>query len=157
MRQLWILLALALSIPAAPGAAEIIGPARVIDGQTLEIDDREIRLYGVDAPDSRQTCEWDSETVRCGALARDAMLGLIADAEVQCDFVAKDGDRRLVAVCQAHGRDIGGSMVVAGWALAYRQQSEKYVAMEDQAREAKRGLWQGKFVPPWEWRLRERH
>jgi endonuclease YncB( thermonuclease family) len=26
------------------------------------------------------------------------------------------------------------------------------VGTEDKAREAKRGMWKGKFVPPWEWR-----
>jgi endonuclease YncB( thermonuclease family) len=28
----------------------------------------------------------------------------------------------------------------------------KYARIEAKARKAKRGLWQGKFTPPWEWR-----
>jgi endonuclease YncB( thermonuclease family) len=43
-------------------------------------------------------------------------------------------------------------MVLTGWALAYRRYSTDYVGTEDKAREAKRGMWKGKFVPPWEWR-----
>jgi len=43
-------------------------------------------------------------------------------------------------------------MVHTGWALAYRQYSTDYVATEDKARKAQRGMWKGKFVPPWEWR-----
>ncbi len=47
-------------------------------------------------------------------------------------------------------------MVSEGWALAYRKYSKDYVAAEDAAREAGKGLWRGKFVPPWDWRRGER-
>ena len=46
----------------------------------------------------------------------------------------------------------GRNMVLTGWVLAYRRYSTDYVGTEDKAREAKRGMWKGKFVPPWEWR-----
>ena len=47
-------------------------------------------------------------------------------------------------------------MVYTGWALADRRYSTRYVATEDDAREAGRGLWRDKFVPPWEWRRGKR-
>jgi len=43
-------------------------------------------------------------------------------------------------------------MVALCHALAYRRYSEDYVEAEDAARAAKTGLWQGAFVPPWDWR-----
>ena len=43
-------------------------------------------------------------------------------------------------------------MVLAGWALAYRQYSTDYVDAEAEARKARRGLWRGTFAKPWEWR-----
>ena len=43
-------------------------------------------------------------------------------------------------------------MVAAGWALADRDATERYVAIEADARKARRGLWKGEFEPPWEWR-----
>jgi hypothetical protein len=62
-----------------------------------------------------------------------------------------------VAVCyDPDGFDIGRNMVHTGWALAYRQYSTDYVGTEDKAREAKRGMWKGKLVPPWEWRRGKR-
>ncbi len=43
-------------------------------------------------------------------------------------------------------------MVGEGWALAYRDFSEKYVPQENVAREARKGIWAMQFAPPWEWR-----
>ena len=39
-----------------------------------------------------------------------------------------------------------------GWALAARRISERYVALEEGARAAGRGLWRGQFITPWDWR-----
>ena len=43
-------------------------------------------------------------------------------------------------------------MVRNGWALAYRRYSMDYVDDEAAARQARVGMWRGKFVAPWEWR-----
>ena len=53
--------------------------------------------------------------------------------------------------------DVGGAMVYYGLALARTgRYSSDHVATEDGAREAKRGMWQGVFVEPWEWRKAQR-
>jgi endonuclease YncB( thermonuclease family) len=58
-----------------------------------------------------------------------------------------------IAVCHdPNGFDTGKNMVHTGWALAYRQYSTDYVDTEEDARQAKRGMWKGEFVPPGEWR-----
>jgi hypothetical protein len=41
-------------------------------------------------------------------------------------------------------------------ALAYRKYSKRYVPEEDKARAAKRGMWAGEFVAPWDWRKGKR-
>ena len=43
-----------------------------------------------------------------------------------------------------------------GLALAYRQYSKDYVLAEKTARNAKKGLWQGDFIKPWDWRKGKR-
>ena len=93
-----------------------------------------------------------NKTVRCGVIAGDAMRDLITGATVTC--MQQDIDRygRVVAICYADGFDIGKNMVHTGWAIAYRRYSKKYVPIEDKARAAKRGMWRGLFVKPWEWR-----
>jgi endonuclease YncB( thermonuclease family) len=48
--------------------------------------------------------------------------------------------------------DIAGELVEQGMALAFRRYSLAYADHEDRAREARRGLWGGQFVEPWDWR-----
>ena len=105
----------------------------------------------------KQTCEWPNKTIDCGVLAKAAMVDLTIGAEVRCDPMDTDRYGRTVAICYAGGFDIGQNMVHTGWALAYRQYSEQYVIIEDQARENQRGLWRGEFMPPWEWRRQNKN
>ena len=63
MRHLIAVLALLLTV--AP--AEIVGPAWVIDGDTIEIASHRIRLHGIDAPGGRQNSRRDVVTWLCGA------------------------------------------------------------------------------------------
>lgn len=66
--------ALAL-LAAAPAHAErIIGDARVVDGDTLEVSGTRIRLFGIDAPESKQQCANASkQQYACGATPKLAM------------------------------------------------------------------------------------
>lgn len=150
---MWHLVWLFTFIPTL-SFAEISGPVRVIDGDTLEIEGKKIRLFGIDAPELNQTCEWPNQTIQCGEIAKTAMMDLVAGAKVICQ--EKDTDRygRTVAVCFAEGFDIGRNMVHTGWALAYRKYSMDYVDTESKAQQAKHGMWKGEFVLPWEWRKR---
>jgi endonuclease YncB( thermonuclease family) len=59
-----------------------------------------------------------------------------------------------VGRCLVDDLDINEWLVAQGLELAYRRYSGDYVAAEDQARSAGRGMWAGTFEPPWEWRRR---
>jgi Staphylococcal nuclease homologue len=59
-------------------------------------------------------------------------------------------------VCYADRIDIGGALVERGLAIAFRRYSDKYLANEERARAARRGLWAGTFEMPWDYRKRRR-
>ena len=61
-----------------------------------------------------------------------------------------------MARCEADGEDIQKWLVSNGWALAFTQFSRDYEADEKAAREAKAGMWQGAFIAPWDWRVRNK-
>lgn len=142
------LVAFALAPPAGL-AAEVAGPARVIDGDTLEVAGTRVRLFGIDAPELAQRCTRDDgRRWACGAWAAETLAGLIGRAPVVCEGRDRDVYGRLVAVCRAGGRDLGAAMVEAGAALAYTAYSTDYVEAEKGAMFAARGLWTGPVVRP---------
>jgi endonuclease YncB( thermonuclease family) len=142
-------------VQAAPAAAPTLtGQATATDGDTLRMGPVRVRLYGIDAPEIDQTCEAGGLEYACGEASRDALMAIVGAGTVECRIGAVDRYGRLLATCWANGKDVGREMVRQGWALAYREYSERYVADEDEARRGRHGLWAGEFVPPWEWRRR---
>ena len=145
-------LILAVLLVAAPALADITGAARIIDGDTIVIAGERIRLHGIDAPESRQTCIADDVTWPCGQHATAALTEFIGGAPVSCQEQGTDRYGRTIATCTVQGEDIERWLVLNGWALAYRRYSTEYVAQEQAAQAARRGLWRGEFVQPWNWR-----
>jgi len=158
MKAIWvpILFCMICGHPLATTAADLSGVPRVIDGDTLEIQDQRVRLHGIDTPEARQTCTRDGVEWLCGQEASKALREYLQDKPpIYCEQIDTDRYRRIVAKCFTQsGEDIGEWMVRNGWALAYRRYSTDYIEAETNAKNAGRGIWAGEFAEPWNWRRR---
>ncbi|MGI9483288.1 MAG: thermonuclease family protein [Hyphomicrobiales bacterium] len=135
---------------------KIAGPVQVLDGDSLVVEGNEIRLYGIDAPEGRQMCQDKTGSqYSCGKLAARALRTLVSGSEVDCVVVTKDRYARNVSRCIAKGKELNREMVRQGWAVAYRSHAQDYLATENEARSAGRGIWQGAFERPGEWRRKQ--
>ena len=138
---------------SAFAAEPIIGRASVTDGDTVVIHGTRVRLFGIDAPESAQSCEDAAgRDYRCGQRAALALADRIGESPITCE--PRDTDRygRTVAVCRKDGEDLNAWMVEQGYAVAFRRYSTAYGSQEGAARAAKRGLWAGTFEDPSEYR-----
>jgi len=132
------------------------GPAKVIDGDSLMIEDQEIRLFGIDAVEGRQRCHRadNNRSWRCGRAASRALRELVRGRTVRCTHRDVDRYGRIVAVCRVGNRDLGRWMVEQGWAVAYRRHSNRYVNAQKRAKRRRAGIWSGSFDNPEVWRRR---
>lgn len=130
--------------------------AKVKDGDTMIVAGQTWRLYGIDAPEYKQTCtdkaglEWP-----CGKAARALLESHVLSGSIACEPKAEDRYGRKVARCSsATVPDLAEAMVQAGLAISPAERgTAAYEDAQDAAKAAKRGLWQGKFVDPVEWRV----
>lgn len=159
-----LLLATPALAQVAPRSVPIIGPARVVDGDSIVVAGQMVRLEGLDAPEWDQVCHRGEppRRYRCGLEATEALRDLIADRPVTCrGAVQPNGgvtDRygRLLGFCSVGGVEINAWLVENGHALAFFRYSDRYIAHETVARDARRGVWAGPHMPPWEWRALKR-
>src|SRR5262249_59454223 len=94
------------------------GPARVIDGDTLEIAGRRIRIFGIDAPEQDQTCErGGGGTWYCGAEATRVLNRIARSQVVACRVRATEIYGRLVADCAGGDVDRGRAVGRSGLAV----------------------------------------
>lgn len=133
-------------------ANSLSGIASVIDGDTLDLHGKRIRLHGIDAPEGRQSCTREGQSWRCGQQASLALSDHIAGRTLRCEQRDIDRYKRIVAVCFSGEEDINAWLVRSGWAMAYRQYSKDYITDEMEARASRAGIWAGEVQPPWEWR-----
>ena len=152
----FILLALFFFSPAAQAyQAKVVG---VADGDSLTVlaegREREIRLYGIDAPERKQAF---------GQKAKGEMTALCAGKVVEVEELDEDSYGRAVSWVTVNGRSVNETMVFSGYAWVYRtycrdaRRCEGLLRLEAEARDSKRGLWRyGDPMPPWKWRQQRR-
>ena len=127
---------------------------RVSDGDTMVVrtrgfEDIRVRLYGIDAPESKQP----------GGPEATAFLRPLQGQTVFVTEVDTDRYSRSVALIEHRGQSVNVNLVAQGHAWYYPQYCKRQPvcgqiqAAEKEARAARRGLWQADNpVPPWDWR-----
>ena len=139
----------------------ISGIAEVIDGDTIKIEKKKIRLFGIDAPEKKQKCQKPWLTISfmtfnkdypCGEISKLKLKNKINNKFITCKSTNKDRYKRFIAECFKGKTNINRWMVRNGYAIVYKKYSKKYLAAENLAKNEKLGLWVGSFEMPWEWR-----
>ena len=140
---------------------KISGFAKVVDGDTIKINSKKIRLYGIDAPEKKQKCKKTYLTISfmsftkdymCGELSTQKLIKKINKQKLNCNILDVDRYKRLIGECFKRNINLNSWMVSNGYAVAYRKYSKKYVSDEINAKNNKLGIWQGKFEMPWDYR-----
>ena len=142
-------------------AGEIYGISKVVDGDTIKIKGKVIRLSGIDAPEKKQICKKPyinisfiivNKNYSCGKISTTELKKYLNKNKIKCIFDSKDRYNRLIADCYKNKKNINSWLVRNGHAIAYRRYSKKYIVDENYAKKNKLGIWQGSFENPENWR-----
>lgn len=120
------------SVVPEPTTTVLKGPAYVVDGDTIKIQKKQVRLFGVDAPEINHPY---------GKKAKWALVSLCKGQRVRAEVTAEDAHGRTVAKCYLEdGRDLSAEMVKLGMAIDWPKFSgSKYRALE--LPDARKKLW----------------
>ena len=113
----------------------------VVDGGTLRLRDRVVRLHGVEPPPRGTTCGRARAGEDCGAAATNALAALVREAPVVCRITGEDGLGRPYGICQASGTELNRAVVAAGWARADHARTRTDSRPKQAARAGRLGVW----------------
>lgn len=126
---------------------------RIADGDTftllVEKKQHRIRLYGVDAPETKGGQPYSQK-------AKDYLASMIAGRTVQVEV--KDTDRYgryLGVVSTTDIKDVNLDMIRSGmaWHYSYYDNTTAYKSAQQQAQKGRKGLWRDPSpINPYEWR-----
>ena len=125
---------------------------KIIDGDTIHLNNEKIRFTGIDTPELKQTCNKNNEIIYCGIEAKQLLINKIGKDKVICVREGKDRYKRILAECFVNDLSLSRFLVREGYAFAYRKYSKKFIKDEDFARKNNIGMWSMKFEYPWDWR-----
>ena len=143
---------------------EIYGMPKIIDGDTVNIKSKKIRLEGIDAPEMRQQCQKTylqisaivsfnfKKNYSCGIISKKKLIEKINKSQINCIASGQDRYKRYLATCYKDKINLNKWMVRNGLAVAYKRYSKEYLRDEAYAKENKLGIWKGSFERPEKWR-----
>ena len=164
MAKIFLILIITFFLAQTLNGTEIYGVPKIIDGDTVNINTKKIRLEGIDAPEIKQQCKKPflkisgiigfefNKNYSCGVIAKKKLIDKINSSKIKCIASSKDRYKRFLATCYKGKTNLNKWMVRNGNAIAYKKYSKDYVRDEEYAKENKLGLWRGSFITPEKWR-----
>jgi endonuclease YncB( thermonuclease family) len=132
-----------------PASGAVEGYPKLVDGDSFRMNGTEVRMVGIDAPEGKQMCQRSGRDWPCGEEARRKLTSLIGGRQISCRSQEIDQHGRLLGTCFVGTRNLNSEMVAAGYAVSF---GARYKREEEDARNAKAGVWSGQFQRPQEWR-----
>lgn len=152
-KTLLTVLTLLVLFASSASAAEIRGTVRVIDGDTLQVRGTRIRLHGIDAPETGQTCWTEQGTSwACGVWVTEQARQRLEGRAVTCSPLDIDRYGRTVARCFHDGADVAENLISDGLAFAYLRYSKAYAQTERDASARDAGLHAMRIQSPAQFR-----
>ena len=141
---------LTTAAPEAPSVSERIeGKARALSGDVMEIGGQKIVLRGIESPEVGQRCDdRRGRKWRCGRFALTALRKITGYETILCTVLETDAQGRKVADCTVGDQNIAAQLVKKGAVFAGTGFFRVYGNEEDEAKAAKRGIWQGEAQRP---------
>lgn len=153
LRYMFILIASLLSSPAWAEEADIVSSdVEVIDGDSIVIDNRQLDLLGIDAPELTQLCYSAAAPWPCGEAASALLAQFLVGKQIHCREVIINAQGQLLGRCGRLGLDAGAELVTRGLAVLDPAYRGYYLRNFREARYNSAGMVGGRFVVPWEWR-----
>lgn len=141
--------------PSEPAVDGLTGRATAVAGDVLRISGTLVRLKGIEAPESQQSClKSNGRRWSCGVAALDGLRNLLRGKTVACETSGADEQGRPLATCATPDFDVAAEMVRRGHAFAASGFFSSFGSEEEAAKTQKIGLWQGEAERPGEWRQR---
>lgn len=131
------------------------GKAFVLDGDSIKVGGKEVRLFGLDAPEYHQLCfDEKNNEYACGQVSRAFLVNLANGKQVECLYAEKDKYDRYLGKCSVEGISINQELVKNGMAIIYNftESDEKMDELEANAKKQKLGVWRGTFQKPKDYR-----
>jgi endonuclease YncB( thermonuclease family) len=131
------------------------GKAFAIDGDSIKVGKKEVRLFGLDAPEYKQKClDKNNQEYSCGAISHEFLTKLATGKIVECVYAEKDKYERFLGKCFVGEVSINEEIIKNGMAVIYNftESSEKMDNLEKEAKNNKIGIWQGAFELPKDYR-----
>jgi len=146
-----LLLLLGCTVATAQAGQFTAKVIAVLDGDTVMIvrtsgQSVKVRLADIDAPEKEQ---------QGGMASKSSLSELVLHKQVSLNTQAVDIYGRLVAQLAVDGKSVNEEQVRRGmaWERSNYHSNKAYIALQNEAQQAKRGLWAGtEIMEPAQWR-----